>query len=77
MSHNRRTIAVLIAAGLAYAWNHRERLSEQLRSLTGRSGEGAQPERPRYALPDLSTSEIRDFSAPAETEERDWERARR
>jgi hypothetical protein len=64
-NHNRRTIAVLLAAGLAYAWNNRERLSQQLRAFTGRMDDSP-PSGPRYALPDLKDREIRDFDLPAQ-----------
>ncbi len=63
-NYNRRTIAVLLAAGVAYAWNNRDRLSHQLRALRERYTDSAPP-RPRYALPDLKDTEVRDFDLPA------------
>lgn len=63
-NYNRRTIAVLLAAGAAYAWNNRARLSHYLHALRGRHADSA-PSGPRYALPDLKDTEIRDFDLPA------------
>lgn len=64
MRNKRGALTALLLAGAAYAWNNRDRLSQQLRSFRGRRDDSSQSGS-RYALPDLQEREIREFDVPA------------
>ncbi|WP_029214663.1 hypothetical protein [Kallotenue papyrolyticum] len=64
MRNKRSALGALVLAGLAYVWTNRDRLGQQLQALRSRRNGGSAP---RYALPDLHQSEVRDFSTPGET----------
>lgn len=52
----------LLLAGAAYAWRNRDRLRQQLNSLRGQRNNATPDTYQPHALPDLSTTEQRDFS---------------
>ena len=65
MRNRRGALWALLAAGAAYAWNHRDQLRQQFESLRGLAPGSTEPSRQPYALPDNSRIEQRDFSAPS------------
>lgn len=72
MRNKRGALWALLAAGAAYAWNHRDQLRQQFDSLRGSSPRSAPTPRQPYVLPDNSRLEQRDFSAPATDREREF-----
>jgi hypothetical protein len=64
MRRNNRggAFGALLLAGAAYAWRNRDRLMQQFNSLRGQRGNTTPDTYRPQALPDLSTTEQRDFS---------------
>lgn len=73
MRNSRGALGALLLAGAAYAWKNRAKLSQQLNSLRQQRS-GGSTTTPQYELPDLSTSEQREFnSRPTEGVRRERE----
>lgn len=67
MRNMRGAFGALLLAGAAYAWKNRDKLSRQLGSLRNQYNQGS-PRSEDLRLPDLSTTEQRDFTTqPYET----------
>lgn len=63
MRNRRGALSALLLAGAAYAWRNRDRLSQQFNSLRQQRGQSDPRTSRQYNLPDLSTTEQRDFDS--------------